>query len=811
MIWNEAKLMAIHAEAKLQCSQIRIAAFTRKIANRSAFLNLRDAVTCISKSVRGRIAKRRMSNFVNAAENDRKFRRRYFHAMTCQKAWRRYYWRNFFLEQKRMRAVSEVEKMRLYRVEMNGRRKIRESRVVFRQVRPIQATMAKIRMFLWDKNRPDEQSSLAIKVYVPLTQETFQFELEESTVRDCLETALVSDGKLSWDEMLKFEALSRIAERLMVRIVNRRPIILFSRRSISERGMLISKSCASLSRNLYVLSVFRSPFDFVFCAYDSKTCMQLRTKIETPKLRDWLHDEGLQQKNKNDKFIEAKHRHQLKEETQHTHINGCAGFAECFTPLTTKKDHLVKRKSDSNRFFLTKKGDEDSTIAKDIHQDDLVLWLTNRLLIEKDQITGNSCLLLQCDSDEKKKIIMTKKVQSIWRRVMARKEVAKIMHTKYEKGFDRKIQQHYYIDIKTGSKQWLKPRLIGSEDIKKPKDEWRCVKSVASGSDGDKTYYVNLATGQSSWFSEEYAARMVQKKFRGRLSRDLFGSKPSITQVAKAAKFIHDAEYNYEKDQTKVSHCFNFALLCHCIKFDFEKARLLYKDVLRRSPYHPVIGRAYGIFLHTTCEAPFISKIEKARDFFREAKLRDPDLKLFNTAIECAFHWAVVAYPSNVLAVLNYALLQQCILGNYKFAEKLYRKALSIESTNRFVVQNYESFEEQRYPGGAYASNGPSETVVKRSVISLEQPEWGEWQQRLDEQCTNDAFRYFWYNSLRKEAYFDEPIWDTVWKQRVKRSRIIGNVSSGSWIEYRDDKLRDTFFLNRCTGEFVSSRGKSSI
>ena len=408
MIWNDAKLMAILMEAKLQCAQIRIAAFTRKISNKLAFSNLRNAVNCISKTIKGQIAKRNMSRFLYAAENDRKFRRRYFYAMTCQKAWRRYHWRNLFLKQKETRAASEVEMLRLRRAEMHKRRKLRESKVVFRQVRPIQATMTKIIMFLWEKGRPSEEYCLTIKVYVPHTQETFRFNLEESTVRDCLETALVSKGKLSWDEMLKFEALTRIAERLMVRIVNRRPIILFSRRSISERGMLISKSCESISGRLYVLSVFCSPFDFVFCAYDAKTCEQLRTKIESSKLCDWLQEEGLKQRNHNDRVTRTKYQDEPLDTTQYRRRSNCT------KDNTSFPTSFGKASSQQSKPFSKKKGDEELSVMKEIHQKDVVIWLINRLLIEKDETNQSTRLLLKCVSDEKKRLLMIKKVQSLW-------------------------------------------------------------------------------------------------------------------------------------------------------------------------------------------------------------------------------------------------------------------------------------------------------------------------------------------------------------------------------------------------------------
>ena len=132
-------------------------------------------------------------------------------------------------------------------------------------------------------------------------------------------------------------------------------------------------------------------------------------------------------------------------------------------------------------------------------------------------------------------------------------------------------------------------------------------------------YYTNPFTGQTSWLSEDEAARIVQRKFRQRQTQLLLPGSINFVQVAKIITMIRDTELKFEEKPTKLSNRVNFALLSHCLRFDLDKARDLYKDAVRKSSHHPIISRAYGIFILATCKAPLTQTFETACQLFKQA------------------------------------------------------------------------------------------------------------------------------------------------------------------------------------------------
>ena len=109
----------------------------------------------------------------------------------------------------------------------------------------------------------------------------------------------------------------------------------------------------------------------------------------------------------------------------------------------------------------------------------------------------------------------------------------------------------------------------------------------------------------------------------------------------------------------------------------------------------------------------------------------------------------------NSFALLNYALLHQCILKDYHRAEKIYRRALVLDPNNEYVVQNFNRFEDQRYPGGYYAGTGVPFSIVERSHVAEDRPEWGEWRRMKDPLSNKVNLCHFWINTIDKSSSFD--------------------------------------------------------
>jgi tetratricopeptide (TPR) repeat protein len=198
---------------------------------------------------------------------------------------------------------------------------------------------------------------------------------------------------------------------------------------------------------------------------------------------------------------------------------------------------------------------------------------------------------------------------------------------------------------------------------------------------------------------------MIQRRYRSKHESDLVGKKITLPDTVKAMKFIHGARAKYEQEPNKLSNIVNYALLVHCVDLDFSKALPIYEKALEQSPNHPLISRAYGIVLLASRQTPPAATFQTACRLFQGANVVDPTQAKFQSAAEIYFRWAVLVNPRNPLALLNYALLHQCIYRTFDKAEKLYRAALSVDPTNNLVSENYLLFTDERYLGGAYGNH----------------------------------------------------------------------------------------------------------
>eukprot|EP00584_Thalassiosira_punctigera_P027176 CAMPEP_0172580728 /NCGR_PEP_ID=MMETSP1067-20121228/139906_1 /TAXON_ID=265564 ORGANISM="Thalassiosira punctigera, Strain Tpunct2005C2" /NCGR_SAMPLE_ID=MMETSP1067 /ASSEMBLY_ACC=CAM_ASM_000444 /LENGTH=606 /DNA_ID=CAMNT_0013373475 /DNA_START=37 /DNA_END=1854 /DNA_ORIENTATION=- len=606
--------------------------------------------------------------------------------------------------------------------------------------------MAVVTISFRDETYLQNENSMFVKVYVPTTKETFTFDLEENAIRECLEKALSSEGRLSWDEMLKDNALKALTKRLMLRVVRGRPIFLFSRRNIVEKGVLVDKRVVRAVGELFILSTFRSPHDFVFYTYQPSTQLQMRTKLSMSKLREWLT------------------------ETQE------------------------KRKDQPDIICLLELE----------RQASLIEWLVKRAMIRNNPQGNNMQLLLQFEAEEERVINLVTKVQSQWRRLKSRRHAKQKTMQQYEKVYIRESSVYVYRNMLTDERQWEKPKLLGDDDLVDPVDEWRKEETLDPATGQKYQYYANYATGQSSWLSEEDAARLVQRRYRSKHESDLMGKKIQLPDIVKAMKFIHGARTKYEEDPQKLSNIVNVALLTHCLDLDFITAKPIYERALQQSPNHPLISRAYGIFLLASRQTPVATTFQTACRLFHEANVVDPTQAKFQSATEIYFRWAVLVDSKNPLALLNFALLHQCIYKKYDHAEKIYRAALALDPTNTFVEENYRLFTKERYPGGEYLSLGPPYSVVRGSHVVEEKPEWAEWSKMIDSGCPKKGMETFWFNRFTKVTSFQEPTWSLVWETRMKRAKCVSGKTS-NWVEYWDDRTRTSFFYDGYTKKYTCS------
>ena len=762
--------MSIEVEVRRVCAQTRIAARVRARQHLARYLEAKAAAVVIASHVRQYLARLFVSKLLRHLRQSEEYKLRTKCSRAIQTEWRRYFWRSRFLEHRREVLENRRRKITELRARLREKREREQAAIVYRDIVRIEHVFAAVTIYFYDECHLDSANTMVIKVYVPASKETFRFGMGEDTVRETLRSAAGSGESLSWDEMLRPEVLCHLPKRLMLRVVRGRPIFLFSRRNIVEQGILIDKRVIRAEGEMFVLSTFRSPHDVVFYTYQPKSREQLRAEVATEKLRSWIDESG----------------------------QGGESAAS--------DQHLIHPRN----------------------QDKLVEWLVKRVVVRKHPIHDGMQLLLQYEAEEERISELVVKVQAQWRRLKSKRSAKDKALVRYEKIFVREYQVFAYRDLETGERQWSKPRLLGDASLADPVDEWREEVTHDPETGEASRYFVNHATGQSSWFSEEDAARMVQRRFRQKHESDIIGAKIQVSgvycivrffvwplspdcriqlpDIVKAAKFIQGARGKYEEEPTRLANMVNYALLTHCIDLDFAKARMLYDEAMTASPRHPLICRAFAIFLLATRHGPPAETFQRVCRMLREAAVVDPTVSKFESAAEIYFRWAVLVNSKNPLSLLNYALLHQCVYRKYDIADKIYRTALSYDPCNTLVLENYELFTSQRYPGGEYECAGPPISVVNRSTI-LETKAGSEWSKRVDPECPRPGFEEFHYNRFTKETRFEAPDWDEWYKMRVStRSKIVGR-KTGSLIEYYDTRTESSFFYDLFTKRYQERPG----
>ena len=434
MMWKEAKQMAVNVEVKRVCAQTRIAALVRKVLQRASYLKVKDAAITIATRIRQFLARIFVSKLLQAMRDDKEYQLRSKCAKVVQTAWRRFFWRNRFILHQERRAEELRQKIAAIRAKLQALRERERALIVYRDVIRLDSTIASVTISFHNDAFLHEGNSMLIKVYVPTTKETFTFNVEENAIRECLEKALSSEGRLSWDEMLKENVLSELTQRLMLRVVRGRPIFLFSKRNIVEKGLLVDKRIVRAVEELFILSTFRSPHDFVFHTYQPSTRVQMRTKLSLPKLREWLRDTS---------------------------------------------------------------GKDDVSLLDPKQQSDLIEWLVKRIVIRKNPKGDDIQMLLQFEAEQERVLKLVTKVQAQWRRLKSRRCAKAKTIQQYEKIFVRENNVFAYRNILTDERQWEKPKLLGNDDLSDPVDEWRKEVTVDPLTGETHQYYANYATGVS--------------------------------------------------------------------------------------------------------------------------------------------------------------------------------------------------------------------------------------------------------------------------------------------------------------------------
>ena len=692
-------------EAKNMCAQIRLGTWYRRIYYQSLYQQKKRSTLLLQKQIRKWLKQQRWNDLMHDVRHTWIKLCYTKYVITCQ-----CYVRRFLTQIKYELLLKElrVEQRKKILHSLKCRRKIIQDRTklqtkIFRKMHWIpmnnstssSMTTHKIpslvTMFLHSTGSSNDNyhpyyHCLEIVVYLPTSKETFAFMLNEEKLKEFAYKVLrinTSAGNtkedsatsnnpspstvlLSWNEILQPKILYLLLQsNVKLSMRRQKPVVLFSK---CFRGKLLDKRCIRTNivgneNNYYIICIYKSSWEICITCSNTRNSFQVETCITLDMLSKWFT------KYYNDK-------------------NG-------IKDIDVENDSVSQQ---SHHWLLYPE-----------HEDILVTWIIHRIKIlpnraskseREEKYVGKVIIKLNYNTEEELFELSAILIQSLWRRFVARCHALSYLYKYVEKVFSRETQTYYYFNTITSESSNVKPYLLHDDDLDLPKDEWKQHTTTIPAHEQQSavsTYYYNPATGQTSYISPEMAAKTLQRIFRNKQSLNLLGTKMSMANVVKALKFINDTEQNYFNGEDKISllHMVNYALLCHCIKFDFVTAKKLYEEAVEQSPTHPVILRSYGIFLlssssslindkiknplieHSTTAIPnfILSKVKK---MFHTAKDIDPSLEYFHNAQEHFFHWSVVCNPRHVLALLNYALMYQYVVEDYYHADRIYRYILTM-------------------------------------------------------------------------------------------------------------------------------------
>ncbi|CAM9833140.1 unnamed protein product, partial [Ectocarpus sp. 12 AP-2014] len=344
------------------------------------------------------------------------------------------------------------------------------------------------------------------------------------------------------------------------------------------------------------------------------------------------------------------------------------------------------------------------------------------------------------------------RVQGLSRMRQARDRARSRILSQFEKRFDVYSGKFYYHSNKTKVDTFVKPRLLRpDQDLEEPADEW-----IEQKDRSGKKFYTNPATGQRSFLSVPEAAAVIVKACRYHLQA--FYGIPGPDVIERGIRFSQEAEEAWVQGGGRLASTLNYALVLHTHLHDLDTAGPLYDAALELSGENPLVQRACGLFLLSSCRFPREQSRTKGLALLSAADYRDRDLNTFGLAEGAFYHFGLLSMPKHARALLNWALVLEHVRRDpAQAAELFYRRAIAANDLDPHVLANYKSFCMERLPGGLYPGGGPGSRVLRRSRLDGESLELGEWKRYCDPAAREKRLATFWFHPLQQETSWQGP------------------------------------------------------
>ena len=438
----------------------------------------------------------------------------------------------------------------------------------------------------------------------------------------------------------------------------------------------------------------------------------------------------------------------------------------------------------------------------------LYVWAVDH--IRTDTRKGQFRVMFEIQLAKSRKGELLALLQAHWRRCCVRR----LIQAKYDE-FMVKIQTEahegsdcYYIDRRTGASQWEKPWLLGWKDLTdQPSHRW--VDLVYYDEEGNYyQHFVNPWTGKFSHLTQERAACIMQATVRNFQMKHMYLSKDEVRRVV---PFVRDAKSMYEATPSRLMAVINYALVAHIIHLDEELAKRLYIEAVGLAEANPLVTRAFGLFVLSTCEAPIKMNRDRALRLLSDAQRRDEEHRKFDMAY-VLYKYANLRQPRNVFSLVNRALVDTHLYNKNWQAERFMRRALSISPFEPRVLETW-GYLRERFPDRQVLHNMPAriggldtrKALEKPRVIhgrpAFESPAYAGWVfVEHDEFEVSKIVGPYWYNPATGEESEKEPDWHEQWN--VRRNRSQWNKYEGGLHHYFDALTSEYFVYHELSDTY---------
>ena len=292
-VWEQSKMKAMKKEARLYAAVTRIIAVWRGKRICYYYEFYKAAILTLQCHTRRRIVQRKVRAMMKILFEDWLHRYRYYAATLLCALVRRYIARS--RKVKIYKRLNE-QQAKIFKANRKRKAKINEKRratIIYKVTQKVQGLAILICVRRRDQRSYSKDYSMVLEVYVPHSQETFKFEIEEDDLRKfiCLETGL---EVLNNEQLLDKRNLSKVVSARLIckpAKAGMPPRVMFSKQALGERGTKCCTRGKVIGGDLFVCTLYQSSAETSVQAYHRLTSKVFTARIASNTLMEWITNE----------------------------------------------------------------------------------------------------------------------------------------------------------------------------------------------------------------------------------------------------------------------------------------------------------------------------------------------------------------------------------------------------------------------------------------------------------------------------------------------------------------------------------------